>query len=100
MKPLTKYWLWAKLIGYVLLPIFLLLAPANLFDHGPPLCFSVIFLGMECLGCGMTRSMMHLIHFEFQEAYYYNALGFVVFPLLAWFWGKWFLKDLKKLRAS
>ncbi len=86
--------------GYILLPVFLLLAPADFFDDGPPLCFSVIFLGMECFGCGMTRSIMHLIHFEFREAYFYNVLGFIVFPLLAWFWANWFLRDLKKLRGN
>ena len=97
MKPLTKYLLWTKLAGYILLPIFLLFAPSDLFDEGPPLCFSVLILGRECFGCGMTRAIMHLIHFEFQEAYYYNAMSFVVLPLLAWLWVSWFIKDLKKV---
>jgi len=95
----TKRLLWLKLAGYIAFPAFLLLSPASLFDDGPPICFSIIFLGRECFGCGLTRSIMHLIHFEFQEAYFYNAMGFVVFPALAWFWGKGFLKDLIKARS-
>jgi hypothetical protein len=37
---------------------------------------------MECYACGMTRACMHLIHFEFVDAYFYNPLAFIVVPLL------------------
>jgi len=41
---------------------------------------------MECLGCGITRSVQHLIHFQFQEAWAFNKLVVVVFPALVYFW--------------
>lgn len=99
-KPINKIWLWTKLIVYVALPVILLILPADFFDDGPPMCLSVLLLKMECLGCGMTRGIMHLIHLEFNEAAYYNVGSFVVFPILAFFWAKWFLTDLKNLREN
>lgn len=97
-KPSKKIWLGIKLFFYIAIPIALLILPADFFDDGPPMCLSVILLKTECLGCGMTRGIMHLIHFEFTEAAYYNVGSFVIFPLLAFFWAKWFLADLKKFR--
>jgi len=98
-KSTNKTWLWARIIFFVAVPITLLILPADFFDDGPPMCLSVILLKQECLGCGMTRGIMHLIHFEFNEAAYYNVGSFAVFPILAFFWAKWFLADVKKLRA-
>ena len=96
--PYRKTWLWAKLIFFVAVPLVLLILPATFFDDGPPMCLSVILLKTECLGCGMTRGIMHLIHFEFNEAAYYNVGSFVVFPVLAFLWAKWFLAVLKEVR--
>ena len=99
-NPSKKAWIWARLVFFVAVPIVLLILPADFFDDGPPMCLSVILLKMECLGCGMTRAIMHLIHFEFNEAAYYNVGSFVVFPILAFFWAKWFLDDLKKVKTT
>lgn len=38
--------------------------------------FSFIF-GVSCPGCGMTRSLLCLLHFDFSKAFYYHPL----FPL-------------------
>lgn len=56
--------------------------PADLFDSGKSICLSVILFDLECYGCGMTRAIQHLIHLEFQEAYNYNWLSFLVLPLI------------------
>ncbi len=82
---------------YILVPIVLLLLPSDYFDNGKSYCLSVLILNKECYACGMTRAIMHLIHFDFQNAYYYNVLSFVVFPVLAFIWGTWFYKDYKLL---
>ncbi len=87
-----------RIIFWVGVPAVLLLLPKGIFDDGPPLCPSMIFLGEECPGCGMTRACMHLIHFDFTEAYYHNALSFVVFPILAIVWAKLFWTDWQKLK--
>ncbi|MCW5924557.1 MAG: DUF2752 domain-containing protein [Saprospiraceae bacterium] len=58
----------------------------------------MLLLNEECFACGLTRSIMHLIHFDFAEALYHNWLGFIVFPAVAYQWLQWFLADWKKLR--
>lgn len=77
-----------KKVGYALLfllvsfGLFLMYLPADYFDTGEAMCLSVRFFDVECYGCGMTRGVMHLIHFEFAEAWGFNKLSFIVFPLL------------------
>ncbi|MCF8253020.1 MAG: DUF2752 domain-containing protein [Bacteroidia bacterium] len=77
-------------IGYVLLALLmafgliLFLLPASYFDTGTPMCLSVILFNRNCYGCGMTRGVMHLIHFDFVEAWEFNKLSFIVFPLLVY----------------
>lgn len=60
--------------------IVLLILPANYFDEGDSICVSVVLFDVECYGCGLTRAIQHLIHFEFQEAWEYNKLAFIIFP--------------------
>ena len=90
--------LYVRLAIYVLVPAVLLWLPADFFDSGRPKCISVLLLDQECFGCGMTRGIMHLIHFEFTEAIYYHYLSVVVFPLLAFLWARGFWKDWRTLR--
>lgn len=83
----------ARLVLYVLLPLVLLILPASYFDDGGSICLSVLLFNKECYACGMTRSIMHLIHLDFTEAVYFNPIGFLVFPLLTYIWIKYFLKN-------
>ena len=85
----------ALMFFLVILPFVLLILPANFFDNGKPICLSQILAGRECFGCGMTRGIMHLIHFELEEAFAYNILSFIVLPLLGLIWIQWFIKELK-----
>ncbi len=64
------------------LPIVLLILPSDYFDEGQSVCLSVLLFKMECYACGLTRASMHLIHFEFVDAYFFNPLAFIVVPLL------------------
>lgn len=73
---------WGSLALMVLALSFLLYLPADHFDEGQSICLSVVLFDMECYGCGMTRGIQHLIHFEFAEAWRYNKMAFLVFPLL------------------
>jgi len=65
------------------LPIVLIMLPADFFDSGESVCLSVSLFDTECYGCGMTRSIMHLLHLDIEESIYYNALGIVVAPIIA-----------------
>lgn len=70
------------LILLILIPIVLLIIPANYFDYGNSICISVLFFDSECYACGMTRAIQHLIHFDFSIGYEYNRLSIIVLPLL------------------
>ncbi len=85
---------WSLLIILLAIPLVLLILPSHFFDSGPPSCLSVWILGKTCFACGITRGIMHLIHFDFAGAWFYNPLSFVVFPLLIWVYLKWFSKQL------
>jgi hypothetical protein len=98
MSQFNKLWLYLKMGGYVLIPLVLWILPANFFDSGRDLCLSKLAFNKECYGCGMTRGVMHLIHFDFSTAYSYNKLCFIVFPIVAFLWATAFFKDRKGLQ--
>lgn len=72
----------------LILPVGLWLLPSDFFDDegGPALCPSRLILDMECQGCGLTRAVMHMHHFDPAGALYYNAGIVVVYPLLLGLW--------------
>lgn len=74
----------------ILAPFVLFLLPSTFFDKGDSICLSKMLAGIECYACGMTRAVMHFIHFEFKEAWEYNRLSFLVVPLLVPLWLKAF----------
>ena len=89
-------WLW--LIALLLFPIFLWILPSDFFDSSDLiLCPSRLFFGIECFGCGITRAIMHLHHFELEDALFYNLLSVVVYPGLIGIWVSWVYKNLKAL---
>jgi hypothetical protein len=79
---------WAIHIFIVVLPFFLLILPPDFFDQGQSICISKALLNMECYGCGMTRAVMHFIHFDFATAWSFNKLVFLIVPLLFPIWLK------------
>lgn len=86
----------------ILTPVVLLVLPVNYFDNGTTLCPSKRFFDIECPGCGMTRAIMHLIHFDLESALYYNSLSLIVAPVLAawWCWQIWKMATGWKRSAS
>ena len=66
----------------ILLPIVLLILPADYFDKGQSICVSVLLFDKNCYACGMTRAIQHLIHLDFQQASEFHKLSFLVLPLL------------------
>jgi hypothetical protein len=62
--------------------------PADFFDHGQAKCLSVVFFDQECFGCGMTRAIQHLMHFDFDAAWAFNKVSVIVLPCLLIIWAQ------------
>ena len=50
----------------------LAILPTRWVESGPNMCLVRHFFGVECLGCGMTRGVSHLLHGHWQTALAYN----------------------------
>ena len=77
-----KYLSISTILFYIISPVILIILPADFFDNGKTICLSVFFFNIECFGCGITRAIQHLIHFEFEIAASFNKLSFIVLPVL------------------
>jgi Protein of unknown function (DUF2752) len=77
---------WFIFVILILGPLVLLCLPADYFDNGRELCPSKLFFKIECWGCGITRSIQHLIHFDFDSAIYYHRGVWLIFPFLLYVW--------------
>ena len=86
----NKYFRTLIAILFIAIPLTLCLLPVDYFDHGQATCLSVIFFDMECYGCGMTRAVMRMMHFDITGAYKFNPLIIPVFPILVIIWVKLF----------
>lgn len=82
----NKKFLYVYFSGLLLLPLILIILPADFFDKGNTVCLSVLLAGQECYGCGITRAIQHLIHFDFEKAYAFNKLSFVALPIMIYVW--------------
>jgi hypothetical protein len=63
-----------------------------------PRCLSVLLLGRECYGCGITTAMLHIFKLEFVQAYEVNAWAFILMPAGIYYMVKDF-NDFKKRHA-
>ena len=81
----------------IVIPFIFIFLPINFFDTGDSICLSIFLFNKECYGCGMTRAIQHLIHFDFKGAYDFNKLSFIVLPILIYLLFKEIKKVLKKV---
>lgn len=86
-----------RLAGYVALPILLYCIPRSWIFDGHTVCLIHNFFGKECPGCGMTRAMFSLMHFDFAAAWSYNRIVFIVAPLLLYLYLKEVYKTIGEL---
>ena len=96
-KSLNQAWIFALLA----FPVLLWILPATFFDYtGIELCPSKLFFDIECLGCGITRAVMHMHHFDWREAVYYNYAVVLVYPALVYVWFLWLRDAWRKTRTE
>jgi Protein of unknown function (DUF2752) len=93
-KKIDKAWLVLLLIA----PFVLWILPGDFFDNtGIEICPSKLFFNFECLGCGMTRAVMHMHHFQFEDAIFFNYGVVAIYPLLIVIWFIWVKEVSAKL---
>lgn len=97
---MTKYKNLSILIFLVILPVVFLLLPASFFDNKTSICLSVLLFDQKCYGCGLTRGTMHLINFNFKNAWEYNPLCFITTPLISTIWAYYIYSYYKKVRKN
>src|SRR5437762_3271138 len=81
---------------YILLPGTFLVVPTSLIEARRPICLIRTFFVVKCLGCGMTRVISCVFHGKFKQAFEYNKLIIVVFPLLCYVWVRAIRTEYKK----
>ena len=89
-----------KLGTLILLPIFLYAIPAEKIFEGETICLIKRCFGVECWGCGTTRAVFSLLYGKVAQAWEYNRLIIIVFPLLLWLWGKEIFMTIRILKAK
>jgi len=73
LQPLLRWLLpGVVVVGFLLARLF----P---FQAIPPLCPFRRFAGLPCIGCGGTRSWVHMAHLRISEAFTQSPLGAVLF---------------------
>ena len=92
----TNYWKYIKLLALFALPIYFILLPNDHFVGKQSLCLSMLLFDQSCYACGMTKACKAITSFDFDRAYYYNPLSFLVFPILLFYWFNQIKYILKK----
>ncbi|MSP57973.1 MAG: DUF2752 domain-containing protein [Flavobacteriaceae bacterium] len=95
-----KIFLILYVIGLSLIPLVLLILPADFFDNGQSVCLSVLLFDTKCYGCGMTRAIQHIFHLDFATAYNFNKISFIVFPILTVVWFGEARRTYKKIKNA
>lgn len=88
MKSIRKFIFYTIHVITLVTPFVLWLLPADFFDKGESVCLSQLLAGVECYACGLTKATMHFVHFQFEEAWNFNKLSFIVVPMLFPLWVK------------
>jgi hypothetical protein len=79
--------------GIPILPFLLYLIPVEWLNKQHTICLFKNIFGRDCYGCGLTRSVLSVLHFDFSAAWHYNKLIVIVMPLLIYVWIKMTFKS-------
>lgn len=87
------------LVVLIIIPVAMILLPVEWINgSGMPVCIWWHITGHPCWGCGLTRAMVSVMHLDFTEAWEFNRLAVLVFPIMSWFWGRLMYRTIKSLR--
>ena len=87
-----------KIILLLSIPIITLIMSFSKIDNGQTICLFNNILGIDCAGCGITKSIICAIKGEFQQSIQYNFNVIIILPLLLFIWMKQLLYYIRNLR--
>lgn len=83
-----------KILGWLLIPVLLWLIPLKEVSQLQSTCIFKNITEFGCYGCGITRAVISAIQFQWSDAYEYNQLIVIVFPLLSFVWIRYLVKQI------
>jgi len=86
-----------KIILLLCIPIITLIISRFNIENGETICLFNNILGVDCAGCGITKSITSFIKGEFHQSIKYNYNVVLILPLLLFIWMKQFLCYMRKL---
>ena len=86
-----------KIILLLCIPIFTLILSFIGIENGQTICLFHNILDFNCIGCGITRSIITFINGDFYKAINYNHNVIIILPLLIMIWLKQFFLLTDKL---
>jgi len=86
----------SKILFIIILGTLFFFIPKKYLGDTFPLCLYRIVFGKKCIGCGTTRAVWSVLHFQFYEAYAYNKMIILTFPLIIGSIIKWIIKTPRR----
>ncbi|MDR1090755.1 MAG: DUF2752 domain-containing protein [Prevotella sp.] len=93
----TKAYKQVKLFIITFAPVVLFFIPVAWLNRQHSICLYKNITGHDCFGCGITRAVLSVLHFDFGTAFHYNKMVVIVFPLLVYIWVNKIVKLIKEL---
>jgi len=92
MKTISKYIHLNRMLLVFAIGVVFLFVPMDLLSRIAPKCLFHTLFSTGCIGCGTTRAILSVLHLRFIEAYEYNRLIVVIFPLMIGCLIRWIVK--------
>lgn len=89
-----------KALLILILTLVFFCVPKTYLGDSYPICLFRVIFHVRCLGCGTTRAFWSVLHLKFRDAYAYNHLVLITFPLCVGCIISWILKKSKNKTAA
>lgn len=82
---------------FLALPLLIVIVDQDWVNDGPTLCLHKHLTGEDCMGCGLTRAMVALLHGHLDEAFAFNRGIVIAAPVLGALWLRELLRHARAL---